>query len=59
MRRVVQREDEEVDDLCNAVTEAIDEGVSRFPGKTYEEGVRAMAEWLYADTEDHPYPPGV
>jgi hypothetical protein len=32
---------------------AIEEG-SKYPGMTYEEGVRAALEWVTGDVDDHP-----
>jgi hypothetical protein len=37
------------------VAEQIDQGGSRFPGMTYEQGVQAALDWLFGNVEDHPY----
>lgn len=28
----------------------------RFPGMSYEDGVRAALEWAFGQTDEHPYP---
>lgn len=47
---------EEIDKVLNAVANQIDEGGSRFPGMTYEEGVREAIYWILGNTEENPYP---
>lgn len=42
----VKRADAEIDDLLNKCLDAEDEGASKYPGMTYEQGVRAAIEWL-------------
>lgn len=36
--------------------EQADEGSSRFPGMSYEQGVLAAIEWALGHTNDIPYP---
>ena len=36
--------------------EQVDQGGSRFPGQSYEEGVLAAIEWALGHTDDIPYP---
>lgn len=31
-------------------------GSSRFPGMTYEQGIREALEWVTGETEDYPLP---
>lgn len=50
------RTDEEIDTLQSDVTRHIDEGLTRFPGQSYEEGIAATIAWLRGDTDDHPFP---
>lgn len=50
----IKRTDSEVDKVLNACGDASDRGVSRFPGMTYEDGVRAGIDWLTGFTDDHP-----
>ena len=52
----VERTDEEVNDLLNEVKDRINEGGSRFPGQTYEEGIREALMWVFGEYDDHPYP---
>lgn len=53
--RSILRGETEIDDLLNAVTEANNDGRSKWPGLTYEQGVENALLWLFGDTEDHPY----
>ena len=49
--------EQQVRDLLNEVCTAIDEGGSRFPGMTYEQGIEAALRWvLDSDDADDPYP---
>lgn len=38
--------DSEVDDVLNDANDSIDEGTSRWPGMTYEQGVAATLNWI-------------
>jgi hypothetical protein len=53
-RRTVVRETEEVDGVLNDAAELVDDGESRFSGKTYEEGVLAGIRWLLGDDDTNP-----
>ena len=44
----------EVDQVTNAATEQINSGTSKYPGMTYEEGVRAALDWITGDIDDDP-----
>ena len=46
----IERTDKEIDDLLDRVTDACERGTA-FRGMTYEEGLRAMFDWL---TDDEP-----
>lgn len=52
----IARTDDEIDDLLNQCSEAIDSGESAFEGQTYEQGVQAAIDWLTGRTEEHPLP---
>lgn len=55
-RHQIARTDEEIDHLCGEAQNNINEGLSRFSGQSYEEGIVAAIDWLIGATEDHPYP---
>jgi hypothetical protein len=44
---------DEINDLMDKAAEGINEG-SRFPGMSYEEGIRAAIEWLTEENDEHP-----
>lgn len=50
---IVKRTDEEVNELLNRCSEAEENGESAYPGMTYEQGIKAMAEWL--EGGDYPF----
>ena len=50
----VVRTSDEVNEVLNAVAVKINQGCSKFPGMTYEEGVRAAIDWLVGDIDDNP-----
>ncbi|QNJ55558.1 hypothetical protein SEA_PHINKY_67 [Microbacterium phage Phinky] len=39
----------EIDDALNDANDSIDEGTSRWPGMTYEQGVAAALNWIHND----------
>jgi len=41
-----QQEQQAIDDLINKVVAQENEGGSKFPGMTYEQGIKATIEWL-------------
>jgi len=41
--------EEMIDDVLNQCSEAADEGRSKFPGMTYEQGVEAALQWTRGD----------
>lgn len=51
----ITRPEDAIDDLLNNVMDKIDEGGSKFPGLTFEEGVRDSILWLTGQSQDHPY----
>jgi hypothetical protein len=48
------RSDPEVDAQLNAAAESEDSGVSRWPGMTFEQGVRRGIDWVLGNTDDPP-----
>lgn len=51
---IVIRTSEEVDSIINQAADQINRGRSKFPGMSYEEGVRAALEWITGDIDDDP-----
>ncbi|QGJ89476.1 hypothetical protein PBI_SMARTIES_73 [Microbacterium phage Smarties] len=45
----------DVDDVINDAHEQIDNGGSRWPGMSYEQGLVAGLQWVTGETDDHPY----
>lgn len=41
--------DSEIDDVLNDANDSVDEGTSRWPGMSYEQGVAATLNWLVND----------
>lgn len=39
----------EIDDVLNQCAEAADNGVSKYPGMSYEQGIEAAICWLQGD----------
>ena len=42
----IKRDNTTINDLLNRLSEAIDEGIRKYPGMSYEEGQRDMFNWL-------------
>ena len=55
MTYTVAKTDDEIDDVLNQCIEAEAEGRRRYPGMSYEEGVRAGIEWALGLTDDPPF----
>lgn len=49
--------DEQIDAVLNDTAAAIDEGVMRYPGMSYEQGVRDAIMWVVGETDEVPYEP--
>ena len=45
---------DQIDEVLNWAVEAENKGGSKFPGMTYEQGVRAAIDWLVGNTSDRP-----
>jgi len=50
----VDKSSDQIDDLLNRCVDAKEEGVSKYPGMTYEEGVEAGILWVTGQTNDDP-----
>ena len=50
----IERTRSEIDEQLNACVDSIDEGRSKYPGMTYEQGVDAALRWVAGDTDDAP-----
>ena len=42
----VKRTDKEINDLLDRCAEQEDKGGSRYPGMSYEQGIRAAIDWI-------------
>ena len=51
----IKRTDEEIDAIISACMEKEDEGGSRYPGMTYEQGLKEALMWIVGDLEGDPY----
>lgn len=51
---ITNRTPEEIDALINQCIESEETGVSKYPGMTYEQGIRVAIEWLDG-SEGHPF----
>lgn len=50
----MKRTEEEINELLNKCSEAEEEGASRYPGMTYEEGIHAAIDWMLGYNDDNP-----
>lgn len=50
----IKRTEDEINNLLNQCSDAEEEGVSKYPGMKYEDGIKAAIEWLLGYIEDHP-----
>jgi len=53
MNDKIVRTQKEINDVLDTASELIEEG-GRFPGMSYEEGIKEMYDWLVGNTEDNP-----
>jgi len=44
----------EIAEQLNLAYEQIDEGSTKYPGMTYEEGVRDIIDWMQGDSDTPP-----
>lgn len=50
----VKPPDDQIDDVLNATVEQIDEGGSKFPGMSYEDGVQNGIMWVLGQNTSNP-----
>ena len=55
MTYTVTKTPDEIDDVLNECVEAEAKGRSRYPGMTYEEGVRVGIEWALGLADEPPF----
>lgn len=48
------RPENEIDEAINQAVEQEDEGGSKWPGMTYEQGVSAALRWATGQSDEHP-----
>lgn len=48
------RSEDEVYNLLNQCVESEETGVSKYPGMTYEQGVRDALDWMLDSSQDSP-----
>jgi len=50
----VERSNEEIEDTINECSMLEEEGRTKFPGMTYEQGVKAGIDWVTGQSDEHP-----
>ena len=50
----IVRTEQEIWDLLNQCADAEETGGSKYPGMSYEQGIKAAIEWIIGDINDHP-----
>ena len=50
----LKRTDDEINKVIQACWDQDDEGESRWPRMTYEQGVAEALRWAIGETDDHP-----
>lgn len=50
----LKRTKKEIEDLDSQAIEAMEHG-SKYPGMSYEEGIRAALDWLFDRDQPHPF----
>lgn len=48
------RTEQEIDDVLGMCIDSYNNGASRYPGMTYEQGIEAAIEWMRGNGE-HPF----
>jgi len=48
----IERDDDEINELLDTCSAHANE--SKFPGMTYEEGIRAAIEWVTGESDEKP-----
>ncbi len=54
MSYIVTRTDEEIDAVVNECTELENQGGSKFPGMSYEQGVKNALDWVVGNCDESP-----
>jgi hypothetical protein len=54
MGPLVVRSQADIDTVLNLAHEAADDGVSAYPGMSYEDGIDAMYSWMTGFSDDPP-----
>lgn len=54
MKDEIVRTQQEIDEMVDKANEGLNNG-SVYPSMNYEEGVKAMYDWLVGNTEDKPF----
>lgn len=52
---VIEVSDSDIDKLIQAVMEKREQGGSKYPGMSYEDGIIATLDWLTGHDDAHPY----
>lgn len=50
----VKQPDEKINTLLNRCAESEETGESKYPGMTFEQGIKMAIEWLTGLSPDHP-----
>lgn len=50
----IQRIDADIDDLLNKCMESEESGSSKYPGMTFEQGIREAIDWITGQTNEPP-----
>lgn len=50
----IVRSEQQIWDLLNQCAVAEENGTSKFPAMSYEQGIKNAIEWITGDTEDYP-----
>lgn len=45
---------EQIDEVRNRAIEQIDKGGSKYPGMSYEDGIREALDWVSGDSDEAP-----
>jgi hypothetical protein len=48
------RSQEEVNEQIDRASDNINKGISKYPGMTYEEGIRAAIDWMSGESDELP-----
>jgi hypothetical protein len=52
--RIIKHSEAEIDELMNMAADAINNGRSRWPGMSYEQGIEDGLQWLFGEINEHP-----